>query len=118
MSAVRAEVRRGQMLDLSAAEPGSVEVSEQVVAVVLRYAADSAGNVRARRVRVRKVGVDASGAAQVQVELTLATRLGNLNGPETLARVRELVSVAATSRVGISLVSLDLLVEDVYEDGE
>lgn len=41
MSAVRAEVRRGQMLDLSAAEPGSVEVSEQAVAVVLRYAADS-----------------------------------------------------------------------------
>ncbi|WP_116201195.1 Asp23/Gls24 family envelope stress response protein [Amycolatopsis circi] len=118
MSAVRAEVRRGQMLDLPAAEPGSVEVSEQAVAVVLRYAADSAGNVRARRVRVRKVGVDSSGAARVEVELTLTTRLGNTSGADTLARVRELVSAAATSRVGISLVSLDLLVEDVYEDGE
>jgi len=118
MSAVRAEVRRGQMLDLASAEPGGVAVSTQAIAVVLRYAADSAGGVRARRVRVRQVGVDAAGAAQVAAELTLTVRLGNSAGAETLARVRELVSAAATARVGITLVSLNLLVEDVYEDGE
>ncbi|WP_020663893.1 hypothetical protein [Amycolatopsis benzoatilytica] len=118
MSAVRAEVRRGQMLDLPSTEPGGVEVSSQAIAVVLRYAADSAGDVRARRVRVHQVGVDDSGAAQVAAELTLAVRLGNTDGAETLARVRELVSAAATARIGIELVSLDLLVEDVYEDGE
>ncbi|WP_033289997.1 hypothetical protein [Amycolatopsis jejuensis] len=115
MSAVRAEVRRGQMLELPAPEPGGVEVSEQAVAVVLRYAADAAGNVRARRVRVRKVGVSADGSDEVEVELTLAAHLGNTSGADTLARVRELVSAAAAARVGLALVKLDLLVEDVYE---
>ncbi|GAA3557412.1 hypothetical protein GCM10022222_46250 [Amycolatopsis ultiminotia] len=118
MSAVRAEVRRGQMLNLGTSEPGGVEVSEQAVAVVLRYAADSAGDVRARRVRVRTVGVDDGGAARVEVELTLAVRLGNGDRGQSLARVRELVTRAAAARVGLSLEKLDLLVEDVYEDGE
>ncbi|MGW4482406.1 Asp23/Gls24 family envelope stress response protein [Amycolatopsis sp. NPDC004368] len=112
MSAVRAEARRGQMLDLPTPEPGRVEVSEAAVAVVLRYAADSAGDVRARRCRVRTVG------PAVEVELTLAVRLGNVAGAETLARVRERVTAAAAARVGLSLAKLDLLVEDVYEDGE
>lgn len=118
MSAVRAEVRRGQMVDLGTPEPGGVEISEQAVAVVLRYAADSAGDVRARRVRVRTVGVDDGGASRVEVELTLSIRLGNDDGGDSLARVRELVTAAAAARVGLSLEKLDLLVEDVYEDGE
>ena len=99
-------------------EPGGVEVSEQAVAVILRYAADSAGGVRARRCRVRKTGVDKDGASIVEVELTLGVRLGNADGGETLARVRERVVAAAAARVGLSLAKLDLLVEDVYEDGE
>ena len=118
MSAVRAEVRRGQMLSLPTPEPGGVEVSEQAVAVILRYAADSAGGVRARRCRVRKAGADADGASVVEVELTLVVRLGNADGGETLAKVRERVVAAAAARVGLSLAKLDLLVEDVYEDGE
>ncbi|MFI5607527.1 Asp23/Gls24 family envelope stress response protein [Amycolatopsis sp. NPDC051903] len=118
MSAVRAEARRGRVLDLPTPEPGGVAVSEAAVAVVLRYAADSAGGVRARRCRVRTVGVTPEGAGVVEVELTLAVRLGNAAGAETLARVRELVTAAATARVGLSLAKLDLLVEDVYEDGE
>ncbi|WP_326567174.1 Asp23/Gls24 family envelope stress response protein [Amycolatopsis rhabdoformis] len=112
MSAVRAEARRGQMLDLPTPEPGRVEVSEAAVAVVLRYAADSVGDVRARRCRVRTVG------AEVEVELTLAVRLGNIAGAETLARVRERVTAAAAARVGLTLAKLDLLVEDVYGDEE
>ncbi|MBB4687438.1 Asp23/Gls24 family envelope stress response protein [Amycolatopsis jiangsuensis] len=118
MSAVRAEVRRGQMLDLGTPEAGGVEVSEQAVAVVLRYAADAAGDVRARRVRVRTVGVDDGGASRVEVELTLAVRLGNAHGGDSLARVRELVTAAAAARVGLLMEKLDLLVEDVYEDAE
>ncbi|MET7990336.1 Asp23/Gls24 family envelope stress response protein [Amycolatopsis sp. NPDC005232] len=118
MSAVRAEARRGQMLDLPTPEPGRVEVSEAAVAVVLRYAADSAGDVRARRCRVRTVGIASDGGGIVEVELTLAVRLGNVDGAETLARVRERVTVAAAARVGLTLAKLDLLVEDVYEDGE
>lgn len=117
MSAVRAEVRRGQMLGLPTSEPGVVEVSEQAVAVVLRYAADAVGGVRARRCRVRTVGVGEAGESLVEVELTLAMSMGNASGGEALAKVRERVSAAAAARVGLRLVGLDLVVDDVYEVG-
>jgi hypothetical protein len=118
MSAVRAEVRRGQMVNLPATEPGVVAVSEQAVAVVLRYAADTAGDVRARRCRVRTVGFGEAGESLVEVELTLAVSVRNAAGSETLNRVRERVSAAAVARVGLRLVKLDLLVDDIYEVGE
>jgi hypothetical protein len=117
MSAVRAEVRRGQMLGLPTSEPGVVEVSEQAVAVVLRYAADAVGGVRARRCRVRTVGVGEAGESLVEVELTLAMSMGNASGGEALAKVRERVSAAAAARVGLRLVGLDLVVDDIYEVG-
>ncbi|MEC3975638.1 Asp23/Gls24 family envelope stress response protein [Amycolatopsis sp. H20-H5] len=118
MSAVRAEVRRGQMLRLPTSEAGFVEVSEQAVAVVLRYAADSVGGVRARRCRVRTVDVGENGESLVEVELTLAVSLRNVTGSEALTKVRERVAAAAAARVGLELVRLDLLVDDVYEDEE
>ena len=41
MAAVRAEVRRHDMVPLPSAEPGAVLISEQAAATVLRFAADS-----------------------------------------------------------------------------
>ncbi|WP_020669293.1 hypothetical protein [Amycolatopsis nigrescens] len=118
MSAVRAEVRRGHMMRLPSTEPGVVEVSEQAVAVVLRYAADAVPGVRARRCRVRTVGIGDGGESLVEVELTLAVGMRNVAGGEALEQVRERVGAAATARVGLRLVALDLVVEDVYdEDG-
>lgn len=118
MSAVRAETRRGHMLSLPTPEPGMVEVSEQAVAVVLRYAADAVGGVRARRCRVRTIGLGEAGESLVEVELTLAVSMHNAAGEETLNRVRERVSAAAAARVGLRLVDLDLVVDDIYEVGE
>jgi hypothetical protein len=109
MSAVRAEVRRGSMVRLPTPESGYVEVSEQAVAAVLRYAADTVDGVRARRCRVR-----ADGEGVVEVELTLAVSVRNATGGEALAKVRERVTAAAAARVGLTLARLDLRVEDVY----
>ncbi|MFD9892534.1 Asp23/Gls24 family envelope stress response protein [Amycolatopsis sp. NPDC059027] len=116
MSAVRAEVRRGQMLSLPSTELGPVEVSEQAVAVVLRYAADSVGGVRARRCRVRAVGEGPHGESVVEVELTLAVSLRNAAGGEALSQVRDRVTAAAAARVGLVLAKLDLVMVDVYEE--
>jgi hypothetical protein len=52
MSAVRAEVRRRDLLPLPTTEHGPRRVSEQAVAAVLRFAADGVPGVRARRCRV------------------------------------------------------------------
>ncbi|GHG40673.1 MULTISPECIES: Asp23/Gls24 family envelope stress response protein [Amycolatopsis] len=110
MSAVRAEVRRGSTVRLPTPEPGFVEVSEQAVAAVLRYAADTVDGVRARRCRVR------TGPDGVEVELTLAVSLRTVAGGATLAKVRERVTAAATARVGLTPAKLDLLVEDIFEE--
>lgn len=112
MLAVRAEVRHGSMVRLPTPEPGFVEVSEQAVAAVLRYAADTVDGVRARRCRVR------TGSGGIEVDLTLAVSLRNAAGDEALARVRERVTAAAAARVGLPLARLDLLVDDVYEEPE
>lgn len=111
MSAVRAEVRRGSMVPLPTPEPGFVEISEQAVAAVLRYAADTVDSVRARRCRVRTVS-----EGVVEVELTLAVGMRNAVGGEALAKVRERVTAAAAARVGLTLARLDLLVDDVFEE--
>jgi hypothetical protein len=110
MSAVRAEVRRGSMVRLPTPEPGFVEVSEQAVAAVLRYAADTVDGVRARRCRVRTV------PGGVEVELTLAMSLRNATGGAALAEVRKRVTTAAAARVGLTLAKLDLLVDDIFEE--
>jgi hypothetical protein len=115
MSAVRAEVRRGSMVALPTPEPGFVEISEQAVAAVLRYAADTVDGVRARRCRVR-AGTSGGVGGVVDVELTLAVSLRNVTGGEALALVRERVTAAAAARVGLTLAKLDLLVDDIFEE--
>jgi hypothetical protein len=112
MSAVRAEVRRGAMVRLPTPEPGFVEISEQAVAAVLRYAADTVEGIRARRCRIRN-----DGAGVVEVELTLAVSFRNVTGGEALSLVRERVTAAAAARVGLTLAKLDLLVDDIFGEG-
>ncbi|MFE3443525.1 Asp23/Gls24 family envelope stress response protein [Nocardia sp. NPDC059180] len=116
MSAVRAEVRRGRTLELPTPEPGAVEVSEQAVSTVLRYAADSVPGVRARRCRVRPAGVGADGEHLVDVELSVAVRFGPTAVAELMPIVRERVTAALPARIGLTLHRLDLTIADVYED--
>jgi hypothetical protein len=99
------------MVRLPTPEPGFVEISEQAVAAVLRYAADTVEGIRARRCRIRN-----DGAGVVEVELTLAVSLRNATGGEALALVRERVTAAAAARVGLTLAKLDLLVDDLFEE--
>ncbi|SFA77159.1 hypothetical protein SAMN05216266_101333 [Amycolatopsis marina] len=114
MSAVRAEVRRGHMVRLPTSEPGLVEVSAQAIAVVLRFAADAVPGVRARRCRINTVGVGQAGESMVEVELTLAVDYRNPETVAALTEVRARVTAAAAARVGLQLVSLDLVVDDIY----
>src|SRR5690606_6984194 len=116
MSAVRAEVRRGRTLDLPTPEPGAVEVSEQAVSTVLRYAADSVPGVRARRCRVRPAGIGDSGEYLVDVELSVAVRFGPTAVAELMPIVRERITAALPARIGLTLHRLDLTIADVYED--
>ncbi|WP_328394430.1 anti-sigma factor family protein [Nocardia sp. NBC_00416] len=115
MSAVRAEVRRGRTLDLPTPRAGSVEVSEQAVAAILRFAADSVPGVRARRCRIREAGTGPDGARLLDVEMTVAVHLGPRTLGELLPEVRTRITAALPDRVGAVLHRLDLHVGDLYE---
>jgi len=112
MSAVRAEIRgRGEMLPLDAGD--TLQVSEQAVAVVLRFAADEIEGVRARRCRVRAVGVE-DGQTVLHAELTVATTYRD-DLAELLATVRDRVMAACAASVGVRLARLDLRLADFYD---
>ncbi|MBF6326917.1 Asp23/Gls24 family envelope stress response protein [Nocardia transvalensis] len=116
MSAVRAEVRRGRTLALSTPHPGTLEVSEQAVAVVLRYAADTVDGVRARSCHVHGRGPGADGEQTIAVEMTIAVRMGGRGVEELIPRVRERVRAALSARIGLALERLDITVVDIYEE--
>ncbi|QFU89255.1 Asp23/Gls24 family envelope stress response protein [Amycolatopsis sp. YIM 10] len=110
MSAVRAEVRRHDLLPLPTPEPGQARVSDRAVAAILRFAADSVDGVRARGCRV---DVTVSGAFDVRLDLAVSY---HAFAADALDTVRERVSAAAVARVGVSLAQLDVRVADLYED--
>ncbi|MDQ3578650.1 MAG: Asp23/Gls24 family envelope stress response protein [Actinomycetota bacterium] len=112
MSAVRAEIRRHDMLPLPTPEPGDVRISEQAVASVLRFAADTVDGVRARHCVVRRTETD---DFAVEVEMSIAV---SYRGFDSLALddVRERVTAAAGARIGVRLARLDLTLADLYED--
>ncbi|MFC9254013.1 Asp23/Gls24 family envelope stress response protein [Amycolatopsis thailandensis] len=112
MSAVRAEVRRRDLVPLASPEPGEVRVSDQAVAAVLRFAADSVAGVRARGCRVLR-SPDMTDALAVDVELSIA--IAHDFDHDSLDVVRERVTAAAGARVGLRLTRLDLTVEDIYD---
>ncbi|MFF0541273.1 Asp23/Gls24 family envelope stress response protein [Nocardia thailandica] len=117
MSAVRADVRRGRAVTVDSAEPGSVQVSEQAVAVLLRYAADTVDGVRARSCRVRGVDGDGDdGTDGLAVTMTLAVRHGAHRIEDLVTAVRERVHAAASARIGVRVVRLDIAVTDLYEE--
>ncbi|MEU5691781.1 Asp23/Gls24 family envelope stress response protein [Actinosynnema sp. NPDC020468] len=108
MAAVRAEVRRREMIPLPTDEPGAVEVSDQAVASVLRFAADTVPGVRARRCRVRRA------ADGIEVRLSVAVSAHGFAAVR-LEDVRARVLAAARSRIGVRPVRLDLVVDDLYD---
>ncbi|MEV6781494.1 Asp23/Gls24 family envelope stress response protein [Streptomyces sp. NPDC051098] len=110
MSAVRAERSRHHMLKLPSTEPGEVRVSEQAVAAVLRSAADSVDGVRARHCRITATETDGA----VRVRLTIAVGYRGFHA-DAVEDVRERVRAAASAHVGVSLVHVDLTVEDLYD---
>ncbi len=116
MAAVRAEVRRHDMVPLPSAEAGAVLISEQAAATVLRFAADSVEGVHARRCRVTATpsADDAGGVGAVEVELSVAVSYHSFAGGD-LEVVRERVSAAAAAGIGVRLARLDVIVADLYD---
>lgn len=116
MSAVRADVRRGRTLTVDSPHPGAIQVSEQAVAVVLRFAADTVDGVRARGCRVQSSEPGEDGDQVIAVDMTIAVRHDVPSIDEVVSVVRERVRAATTARIGVRLGRFDLVVVDIYEE--
>ncbi|MBL1076424.1 Asp23/Gls24 family envelope stress response protein [Nocardia sp. 2] len=116
MFAVRAEVRRGQTLLLPTEPAGSVQISEEAVATVMRFAADTVPGVRARRCRIRSVGTGPQGENIIQVAMSIAVRIGEDHLDGIVPQVRQRVAAAVSARTGLLLGRLDVTVADVYQE--
>lgn len=116
MSAVRAEVRRGRMVSLPTPHSGTIEVSDQAIAVVLRYSADTVPGVRARGCRIDEHGPGPDGRHSIAVTMSIAVRHGDTAVEQAVPQVRERVRAAASARAGLALERLDIAVVDIYQE--
>jgi uncharacterized alkaline shock family protein YloU len=108
MRVARAEVRRGRRLPVRADPAGSIEISEQTLSALVRFACDSVPGVRSRRCQVaqRDGGLD--------ITVRLAIRSGT-SGPELAEQVRARITAVVPARAGLSVGRIDLIIEDVYD---
>jgi len=111
MAAVRADVRRHDLLPLPTPEPGAVRVSAHAVAAVLRFAADGVHGVRARHCRVSTTDSD---DLAMTVEMSVAVSYRGF-ARHALDDVRARVAAAAEARIGVRLERLDLILDDLYD---
>lgn len=112
MAAVRVELRRGATLPLPA-ELGPADVSEQAVAVALRYAADSVAGVWARSCRLE---VEPHRPGAVRIRMSLSLRYGSGPAEPMLAQVRRRVVAALSGQVGLHADRVDLELVDVWPE--
>ncbi|OLR91843.1 anti-sigma factor [Actinokineospora bangkokensis] len=109
MSAVRADLRRGDRVELFTEGADTARISAQAAAAVIRWAADGVPGVQARRCRVSETG---SGAIGADLEIAVD---GEHLSPATVRVVRERVLAAVTARIGWPNVTLDLTVVDLLD---
>lgn len=110
MTAVRAEVRRGDSLALPTPH-GAAWISTRAVASLLRYAADTVPGVRARHCRL--VATDRPGS--VRVEMSLSLRYGGALD-ELVEEVRARLASAMSGHIGLRADSIDLEIVDLWEE--
>lgn len=123
MQAVRAEARRGDALPLVPTDAtgapvpdlGPVDVSEQAVAAVVRFAADTVEGVRARSCRV---GVDPADPGALRITMTVSLRYGAGPIEDLVAAVRRRISSALEGQVGVRSGVVDLQVADLWPGAE
>jgi uncharacterized alkaline shock family protein YloU len=110
MTAVRAEVRRGDGLALPV-QHGPAEISTRAVASLLRYAADTVPGVRARHCRL----VATDRADTVRIEMSLSVRYGSAID-EVVDEVRARLAAAMSGHIGLRSDTIDIEIVDLWDE--
>jgi uncharacterized alkaline shock family protein YloU len=128
----RAEVRRGRRIPMEQPAPGAVRdeltVSEQTLANLIRRTSDEIAGLEARRCAVALSERDAadnslqdseSEAPAAPTEITVDLRISVASTvaiPALTQLLRERVRTAVELKVGIAATTINITVEDIYDD--
>lgn len=125
MMVARAEIRRSRRVALATTALGTIDVSEQALNSLIRFAASTLPGVRARRCTVVSIPepqsspAGPSSAAVVDggdVRITLTVALSSqLRIPATMTLLRERVGTIVQAQTAITMQQIDIGVEDLYD---
>lgn len=125
MMIARAEVRRSRRVPLAATPLGTIDISEQALNGLIRFAASTLPGVRARRCTIagtpdpQSSAAGPSSAAAVDagdVRITLTVALSSqVRIPATMTLLRERVGTIVQAQTAITMQQIDIGVEDLYD---
>lgn len=131
MMVARAEVRRSRRTPLATTSLGTIDISEQALSALIRFAASTLPGVRARRCTVtaprtiqapqagQATQAGASATTMIDVEdvrITLTVALSSqVRIPVTMELLRERVGTIVQAQTSITMQQIDILVEDLYD---
>ncbi len=125
MAVARAEVRRSRRVPLATTPLGTIDISEQALNGLIRFAASTLPGVRARRCSVlgnpepqsSPEGPSSAGVVEggdVRITLTVALS-SQVRIPATMTLLRERVGTIVQAQTAITMQQIDIGVEDLYD---
>lgn len=120
MMVARAEIRRSRRTPLATTPLGTIDISEQALSGLIRFAASTLPGVRARRCVITSAqttprpATAAVDAEDVRITLTVAVS-AQVRIPETMELVRERVGMIVRTQTSITMQQIDIVVEDLYD---
>ncbi|WP_049829318.1 hypothetical protein [Arthrobacter sp. RIT-PI-e] len=122
MMVARAEIRRGRRAPLSRTELGTIDISEQALTALIRFAASTLPGVRARRCSISTTGPGGTRAPSgdpvdvTDVRITLRVALpSTMRIPPAMVSLRERVGAIVRTQTSITMKQIDIVVEDLYD---
>ncbi|WP_049822043.1 Asp23/Gls24 family envelope stress response protein [Arthrobacter sp. H41] len=119
MMVARAEIRRSRRTALRETPHGSIEISEQALNSLIRFAASTVPGVHARRCTIstaegKPAGTDTVDLSDVRMSLHVALS-STVSIPPTMAVLRERIGTIVHAQTAITMQQIDVVVEDLYD---
>lgn len=121
MLVARAEIRRGRRAPLRTTVLGAIDISEQALTSLIRFAASTLPGVHARRCTISATGPAGVRSATDPVDvddirITLQVALAStVKIPATMILLRERVGTIVQAQTSITMKQINIVVEDLYD---
>lgn len=125
MVVARAEIRRGRRVPLSTTAFGAIDISEQALTALIRFAASTLPGVHARRCSISTESTKSTGSGTsrpsdavdvraLRIELRVALA-ATVKIPPTMVVLRERIGTVVQAQTSITMDQINIVVEDLYD---